>query len=271
MKTASLPNFLISLSFTLCAGITMSPAIAQPAAGSPQPQPLILWDDRPAGNWMTEAYPIGNGRLGGMAFSDPFHEHIVLNEQSLWTGDEKETGAYQALGDLFIDLDGDQPVSGYRRLLDLDSALLRTSYTRDNIPYQQEYFCSFPDKVMALRFTAGKKGAYSGAIRLKDAHNARTIAGGNYLEMTGQLNNGLKYQARMMVKSLGGKVTTVQDSTGGWEIRLKKADSFTILLVAATDFSNRRSDGWRGEDPVVTNRRTLAAASAKSYAQLLVT
>jgi alpha-L-fucosidase 2 len=54
---------------------------------------------------MTEALPIGNGRLGGMIFGDIGTEHIQFNEISLWSGDEKDTRAYQAFGDLFIDFD----------------------------------------------------------------------------------------------------------------------------------------------------------------------
>src|SRR5947208_917561 len=64
---------------------------------------LVVWDDKPAKTWMTEAYPIGNGRIGGMVFGGLAQEHIQFNEISLWTGDENETGAYQAFGDLYID------------------------------------------------------------------------------------------------------------------------------------------------------------------------
>ena len=48
---------------------------------------------------MTEALPVGKGRLGGMIFGGVDSEHIQFNEISLWSGDEKETGAYQAFGD----------------------------------------------------------------------------------------------------------------------------------------------------------------------------
>ena len=53
---------------------------------------------------MTEALPIGNGRLGAMIFGGVEREHIQFNEDSLWIGDEQDTGAYQAFGDVYIDL-----------------------------------------------------------------------------------------------------------------------------------------------------------------------
>ena len=65
--------------------------------------PATLRYDQPAQNWEKEALPIGNGRLGAMIFGGAEQEHIQFNEDSLWIGDESDTGAYQAFGDLFID------------------------------------------------------------------------------------------------------------------------------------------------------------------------
>ena len=39
-----------------------------------------------AGNDWNKALPIGNGRLGGMIFGDPFCERIQVNEDSVWYG-----------------------------------------------------------------------------------------------------------------------------------------------------------------------------------------
>jgi len=74
------------------------------ALRTPAADPAILWYTAPAKQWMTEALPIGNGRLGGMVFGGVAREHIQFNEDSLWIGDEHDTGAYQAFGDLYIDL-----------------------------------------------------------------------------------------------------------------------------------------------------------------------
>jgi len=74
------------------------------APATAQTTPQTLWYDHPAKDWQSEALPIGNGRLGGMIFGEVQREHIQFNEDSLWVGDEHDTGAYQAFGDLFIDL-----------------------------------------------------------------------------------------------------------------------------------------------------------------------
>ncbi|MHC4202908.1 MAG: discoidin domain-containing protein, partial [Planctomycetota bacterium] len=74
----------------------------EPAQAGEAPGGLSLWYPQPASNWMKEALPIGNGRLGGMVFGGIDEEHIQFNVDSLWTGDDKDTGAYQNFGDLYI-------------------------------------------------------------------------------------------------------------------------------------------------------------------------
>ena len=156
-----------------------------------QAQDDKIWDIRPATTWMTEAYPMGNGRIGGMVYGGTTYEHIQLNENTLWTGDESNTGAYQDLGDLFIELRNMDTVENYRRELDLGSATQNITYTSSGTTYRREYFCSFPDQVMVLHFTADKKGAYTAIIRLKDAHAAKTTTEGLTLDINGALDNGL--------------------------------------------------------------------------------
>src|SRR5437764_3197441 len=94
-------------------------------AGTAAPQKL--WYRQPAEDWQSQALPIGNGRLGAMIFGGAPQEHVQLNEISLWTGDEKDTGRYQDLGDFFVDL-GHGPAQNYRRSLDIDSAIHTIDY-----------------------------------------------------------------------------------------------------------------------------------------------
>ncbi|MDR6944325.1 glycoside hydrolase family 95 protein [Mucilaginibacter pocheonensis] len=236
-------------------------------------QGLVLWDNKPAKTWMTEAYPMGNGRIGGMVFGGIAQEHIQFNELSLWTGDENETGAYQAFGDLYIDFQGKdstrQVPANYRRQLDISKAVQQITYTDDAISFKREYFCSFPDKVMVLHFTADKKGAYSAIIKLNDAHNAAVTADGASLQIAGKLENGLAYDAMVTVKTEGGSAVVEADGKGGSQLNVKQADAFTILLSAATDYSNERSRGWRNGAPQAKVKQALSAAASKSYQQLL--
>jgi alpha-L-fucosidase 2 len=245
---------------------------AQQGPGLKQPS-LVIWNDKPARQWMTEAYPMGNGRIGGMVFGGIAQEHVQFNEISLWTGDEEETGAYQAFGDLFINFDGKDTSAtipaNYRRQLDISKAVEKITYTDAGTAYKREYFCSFPDKVMVLHFTADKKAAYSAVIQLKDAHSTLATGTGNTLQIEGKLDNGLAYNGSIRVKTEGGSAAVEPDGKGGLQLHIKKADDFTILLAAATNYSNKRSQNWRGEAPGIKVKAGLAAATAKTYQQLL--
>lgn len=46
----------------------------------------LLWYDAPAADWEREALPIGNGRIGAMAFGGVAADRVQFTEESLWTG-----------------------------------------------------------------------------------------------------------------------------------------------------------------------------------------
>src|SRR5260370_424931 len=101
--------------------------------GSALADPALFYK-HPATDWQTQALPIGNGRLGAMIFGDAQHEHLQLNEISLWTGTEKDTGRYQNLADVFLDLDhGPTDRGSYRRQLDLVDAIHTIDYTAGGV------------------------------------------------------------------------------------------------------------------------------------------
>lgn len=212
---------------------------------------------------MTQALPIGNGRMGAMVFGGTGTERIQFNEISLWTGDDKDTGAYQAFGDLFIELGHTTPEQ-YRRELDLRDAVHRVSYRVGDVEYRREYFCSAPDQVMVLRFTASKPGAYSGVIRLAGTHKEVVMAQADHLSFASALTNGLAYEAQVRVLTDGGE-WTVKDGA----LACKGATSFTILLAAGTAYVPDYDKGWRGAHPHEAVMRQIETAAHKTYARLL--
>jgi len=57
-----------------------------PAQAQTAPKTLdTIWHRQPATRW-NEAFPFGNGRLGGMMFGKVENERIQLNEDSMWSG-----------------------------------------------------------------------------------------------------------------------------------------------------------------------------------------
>jgi alpha-L-fucosidase 2 len=223
---------------------------------------LVLWYRQPATDWMSEALPVGNGRLGGMIFGGLDTERIQFNEDSLWTGDENDTGAYQNFGDLFIDL-GHVGAQFYGRSLDLSTAVHAVEYTLAGVAYRREVFCSYPDNVLVVRLTADRSGALSGRVRLRDAHDGTVDAAGDTLRAAGALSNGLRYESRVRVRNEGGSLSA--DSS---EIAFAGADTVTILLAARTDYVADSRRSWRGEGPGPRLDREIAAAASKEYSAL---
>jgi alpha-L-fucosidase 2 len=225
-------------------------------------QPLTLQYTRPAEDWQSQALPIGNGRLGAMIFGGAQHEHLQLNENSLWTGDEKDTGHYQNLADLYLDFAHGVPTT-YRRTLDLSTALHTVAYAADGVAFEREYLASAPSQALILRFTADRPGAYSGTLRFADAHQAVSAIAGNILTASGRLPNGLEYETQLQVVPAGGAVT--QENQG---FRIDRADALTIIVVAATNYTPDRARGWRSEHPHQRLAAQLRAAASRTYADL---
>jgi alpha-L-fucosidase 2 len=278
-----------------------APAMARAGA----PGPLVLWYDQPAQRW-EEALPVGNGRIGAMVFGNVENERLQLNEGTLWAGgpynpvnpgakdalpevrklvfDGKYSEAaglinekvianprgqmpYQTVGDLLLAFDDSSGAQNYRRELDLDTATATTRYSIDGVRFTREVFASAPDNVIVVRLAADKPGRISFRAGMKTPMKAAVKADGNdtlVMDGTGGDDNGiegkLRYQARVQVLAKGGQ--TKADGDG---IRVAKADEVTLLFSAATSYINY--DDVSG-NPEETTRKTLAAASKKSFGRL---
>ena len=160
----------------------------------------------------------------------------------------------------------DVQVSGahYRRELDIASAVARTEFTDKNgVRQVREAFASHADGVIAVRWSADKPGAISGAITLRGAHRETTAAEGNTLSFEGALENGMKYKAAALVVSRGGSQRAVDG-----KMRLEGCDEVTILFAAGTDYVMDHTRNYRGEAPHARVAAQLGAASKNSYEAL---
>lgn len=156
-----------------------------------------LWYNKWAEDW-NETLPVGNGRIGGMVYGNPYYDRISLNEDSIWSGgyrkrnnmsalknlqkvrdllfEEKISQAeeivhdafcgtpinqrhYMPLGDLIIDQRGLGDIEKFERSLDLETAVASVNFTTNGINYCREVVASYPDNVMAINIKADKKGS----------------------------------------------------------------------------------------------------------------
>ena len=240
--------------------------------GSVHAGDLTLWYDKPANKGMNEALPIGNGKFGGLVYAGPKQERVVLNESSLWTGtaistdDYSKMGWYEMLGELLVNLAPDAAagaVQNYRRSLDLATAIHTVTYQSGGVTFRREAFASHPDQVMVLRFSADRPGACTGTVQLQGAHKEMTAAAGSSLTFAGTLEDGLKYEAKLVALYDGG---TLQAGDG--KLEFKNCNSLTLLVAAGTDYALDYARNYRGENPHASVEQRLAAAAAKQYDDL---
>ena len=179
-------------------------------------------------------------------------------------------GSYQTLGDLNLEFahGTNATPTNYRRELDIADAISRVSYEVGGVKFERELFSSAPDQVLVVRLTASKKGALNFVASLSRPEAAEVSAvGKNQLLMRGQLWNGtawegMKYAARLQAITDGGKVST---STNG--LSIEGANTVTLLVTAATDYTMQLPD-WRHGDPEAKSAEQLGAAAKKSFAKV---
>jgi alpha-L-fucosidase 2 len=162
----------------------------------------VLWFDEPAAQW-EEALPLGNGRIGVMVFGGTSTEHIQLNDDSMWPGDdgwvepdgnpddlkrirqllfegehvladslfvEKFSNktvvrSHQTLGDLHIDL-GHKSITDYKRELNISKGISTVSYKSDGMLIKERAFVSHPHQAIFIEIISESKQGLNGHVRL---------------------------------------------------------------------------------------------------------
>ena len=265
-------NIIAALFFAALAGAFRLSA-ADLTLGYQQPAA----DNKP----MDEALPIGNGRMGALIFGSPARERISVNESSLWTGGENPTGdydsmgAYQVLGNVFVNLPGHTNLSWYYRSLQLNNALSLVGYgVRDSAggfakDFGWTFFGSHPAEVLVGRFSAAPdvKAGCTGSIELVDSHGAKVIAEGNRLTASGQLINGMKFEWQVFIVNEGGAVSAITESNSA-RLEFKNCDRFTLLIASGTDYIFDSAKQFHGEDPHARVTRQIDSAAKRNSAEL---
>ena len=146
-------------------------------------------------------------------------------------------GCFQTLGELLIQYHHKQDqTEGYRRQLDLPTAIASTSYQTGGVTYHREYFTSFGADVGVIRLTADQKEALDFSVTLAREESAQLNIVGDELQLFGALNDGhdgtgMRYMARVRIQHQGGRLVSE-----GNTLRLVGADEATVYFSAATDF-----------------------------------
>jgi alpha-L-fucosidase 2 len=259
---------------------------------------LKLWYQQPAREW-TQALPVGNGRLGAMVFGTVGTERLQLNEDTVWAGHpverdrvgaykyldearrllfegkyseaqrlvqrefmgERLVRSYQTLGDLTLRFPDAPTTTGYRRDLDLDTAIASVRYKSGDASFTREVFSSPVDQCIVVRLSSDKPGRITFEAGLsRPADFSVEVVAPDRIVMKGQAtmdgeHKGVHFVAQLKIVPEGGKLRTTDEG-----LRLENADAATLLIVGATDYRN--------DNPTVECERQLVSASKKSYLEL---
>lgn len=278
---------------------------SKPTAETPDPA-LSLWYSRAAKEWL-EALPVGNGRLGAMVFGEVAEERLQLNEGTVWAGgphdyanpdgpaalpeirrlifagewvaaqqlaDQKFSGKpqgqapYQTVGDLKLTFpDRASEPTGYRRSLDLNTAIARTEYTVNGVRHTREVFASYPDQVVIVRLTADRPGqvtftaAFSTPMQATaSGRRDTTIALSGKGSEAGGTPGAVRFTALAHAQTEGGTA-----EVKGNQIVVTAADSVTLLISMASSY---RSYADVSGDADAIAQKHLEAAARKKFDRL---
>ncbi|MEO8562488.1 MAG: glycoside hydrolase family 95 protein [bacterium] len=310
---------LVSGSLPLAAQPSTDASTRTAPAAQQVTSPLTLWYRRPAGQWV-EALPVGNGRLGAMVFGGVERERLQLNEDTLWSGGPRDwnnpkapqvlaevrkliaeekyaeadraargmqgpfTQSFEPLGDLTLAFEhGDSARGGYRRQLDLESAVAAVTYKIGATTYTREVFSSRPDQVIVVKLAADKPGMITFVASLESPLRYTVATEGDVLTLLGKAPanadpsyhdsavpitysdaEGMTFEAHVSAIVTGGKRWI--DQAG---LHVRGADAVLLFVSAATSFNGYdKSPVREGRAPGPIAAAQLRAAMSKPYAVL---
>ncbi len=110
-----------------------------------------------AEGWEHESLPIGCGWLGANVFAIPARDRVQITENSLENpgglGGVNRLGGLNNFAELYFEFPHNE-VQNYERGLSLDDAVAYCTYTCGGTAFRREYFASYPDRCLVMRFTA---------------------------------------------------------------------------------------------------------------------
>jgi alpha-L-fucosidase 2 len=228
-----------------------------------------MWTGRPAeGNW--EKAGVNPKALGSL---QEIRDVVVkgesqradrLIEENIF-GSSEYYGHFTSIGDLnikFIDHKGD--LENYRRELDLKNALGTVEYTMNGYVFRREYFCSYPDRIMGIKFITDAPEGISFNISADIMQDSSIIqVTGNTFHVRGFIDgNSRPFTVVLHVRNKDGSVNAESG-----RLVVKKAGEVELYLTMATDYKMEYPT-YRGEDPDFVTADVVDKVIGKTWEQL---
>ena len=186
-------------------------------------------------------------------------DSLVAND---FLGKSDLYGYFTSIGALKIEFPSDYGnYSNYHRELDLSNSLGKVHYKKSETTYSREYFCSYPDKVLVLRYTSDKFNSIDlniGATIIQDSSVVRIDD--DEFEIKGFINgNNRPFNVLIKIKIMGGEL-----SQSANKLILKGANVGELYVTMGTNYK-MEYPAYLGDDPSVVNRKVINSAYSKTY------
>lgn len=149
-------------------------------------------------------------------------------------------GSHVPLGDLKMLFSyPDNNISGYKRELDLRSAVNTVTFFAGDVRHTHQYICSNPNDALIINLSADKAKSINVNISLDLLREADLVAKDNAIEIEGQVSfprqgpGGVNFYGKTSVKVKDGNVTAK-----GGVISVKDASEVMIVFDVRTNYKN---------------------------------
>jgi alpha-L-fucosidase 2 len=169
---------------------------------------------------------------------------------------------YSTLGDLYLRTSQKGPLKDYRRQLDLQTGVVRVTYTMAGVHYAREIFASVPQQVIVVHLSSDRKGSlnFHASMDRPADFSVRTRDGNTLVLREGPAHTGqIHFAGEATILAIGGTVRAE-----GSEIAVSNADAVTILIAAATDFKGGPFNSGSPEEQCERVLRDTVKQSASS-------
>ena len=246
-----------------------------------------LWNGGPSKN--RPDYDGGNKETAdnGQKMSDIYKEIIELYKEGndaqanelakKLTGEVSGYGAYQSWGDIYVDFGfQEENAENYVRDLNLENAVASVDFDYQDTKMHREYFISYPDNVLAMKFTAqgNEKLEFDISFPVDNAEgvtnrnlgkSVKTTVEDDMITVSGEMqDNQLKLNGKLKVETEDGKV----QEKDGEKLHVSGASEAVVYVSADTDYLNKYPDYRTGETAQELDasvEKAVNQASKKGY------
>ena len=194
-----------------------------------------------------------------------FHNSDRLTAR-LFNADLSVFGELSSVGELNLEFKKELgEVHDYRRDLNIANSTATVDYTVNGIAFHREYFCSYPDRVFAMKLTSDKSDAINFGVGVNLMHTKRNPqlridAANGTIRVDGNIDdNNRPYTILIKVQAEGGNIRAQE--TG---LKVEGSKEATLFYTIATNYK-LEAPLYKGADPVRITADAMATAISQGY------